>query len=462
MQSLFGKLKMRKSASRRFKRGVASFYIVAISTLILVIIGASFAGVIISAVTRTSNDDLSQSAYDAALAGLEDAKLVLYDYQQCKLVKAAEAAGDGTAANDARNKLVGNGIDCGGLINWVEQGASYGSSEDCDVVANILNRPIARDPNNNNNPMGVLVQESYSGSTDANGMLQYYTCVKINSQTDNLLGQLTTERPNHAFKVQFKDSSAMENVDKVRISWHSTTQNGDRVGFKWPDDPDQGAFPKEKSKPAIIAFSIAQSGPSFSLSDFDKTENGETNRGTIYLIPHKGGVAGGELYEAKGQGEVIAANEGLAKSNDKGSTNRGGTDDTRNFPFVIECDDKSQEYVCEATAELPKPIGGSRANLVTSVALLYAEPNTDFALTFLDASGNTLTLDAVQVSIDSTGRANDLFRRVDTRLEAADVAYPFPLYAIEALDTNNPNAIWKNFYSTCEYDFDDHTCSRQP
>ncbi len=129
MQSLFKNLKIRKSASHRFKRGVASFYIVAISTLILVIIGASFAAVIISAVTRTSNDDLSQSAYDAALAGLEDAKLVLYDYQQCKLVKAAEAAGNGRAANDARNKLVGNGIDCGCLINWVEQRASYGSSE---------------------------------------------------------------------------------------------------------------------------------------------------------------------------------------------------------------------------------------------------------------------------------------------------------------------------------------------
>ena len=66
---------------RKFKKGAASFYIVAISTLILVIIAASFAAVIISELTRTSNDDLAQSAYDAALAGVEDAKLAYYNYQ---------------------------------------------------------------------------------------------------------------------------------------------------------------------------------------------------------------------------------------------------------------------------------------------------------------------------------------------------------------------------------------------
>ena len=68
---------------KKFKEGAASFYIVAISTLILVIVAASFAAVIISEVTRTSNDDLAQSAYDAALAGVEDAKLAFYSYQSC-------------------------------------------------------------------------------------------------------------------------------------------------------------------------------------------------------------------------------------------------------------------------------------------------------------------------------------------------------------------------------------------
>ena len=52
----------------KFKKGAASFYIVAFSTLILLIVATSFAAVIISEITRTSNDDLSQSAYDSSMA----------------------------------------------------------------------------------------------------------------------------------------------------------------------------------------------------------------------------------------------------------------------------------------------------------------------------------------------------------------------------------------------------------
>ena len=68
----------------RVKKGAASFYIVAFSTLILVIIAVSFTTVILSELARSVNDDLSQSAYDAALAGIEDAKVAFANYQECK------------------------------------------------------------------------------------------------------------------------------------------------------------------------------------------------------------------------------------------------------------------------------------------------------------------------------------------------------------------------------------------
>ena len=77
-----------KRIQQRFKKGVASFYIVAFSTLILVIVSASFATVILSEVTRTANEDLSQSAYDSALAGVEDAKVALLKYHQCLYTQA--------------------------------------------------------------------------------------------------------------------------------------------------------------------------------------------------------------------------------------------------------------------------------------------------------------------------------------------------------------------------------------
>ena len=75
---------MKKKAKMKSKKGAASFYIVAFSTLVLIIIATSFAAIIISEVTRTANDDLSQSAYDSAMAGVEDAKIAFYNYQNCK------------------------------------------------------------------------------------------------------------------------------------------------------------------------------------------------------------------------------------------------------------------------------------------------------------------------------------------------------------------------------------------
>ena len=48
---------MKKS---RFKKGVASFYIVAFAALILVIVASSFAMVVMSEVERTSGSDLSR------------------------------------------------------------------------------------------------------------------------------------------------------------------------------------------------------------------------------------------------------------------------------------------------------------------------------------------------------------------------------------------------------------------
>ena len=83
---------------KKFKKGAASFYVVAFSTLILVVIAASFATVVISEVIRGSNDDLSQSAYDAALAGVEDARLAYANYRRCLLKNTGATApnGDGS------------------------------------------------------------------------------------------------------------------------------------------------------------------------------------------------------------------------------------------------------------------------------------------------------------------------------------------------------------------------------
>ena len=200
---------------REFKKGAASFYIVAISTLILVIIAASFAAVIISEITRTSNDDLAQSAYDSALAGVEDAKLAYYNYQNCKINS---------------NYVTDSGLSCRSVIEQVE-----GKVEsDCDMVANIIGRGFGDN--------GVPVQE---GDT-ANNMQQYYTCVKITNKTKDVLGTVSESNPEYIVRVKFDEedfSNVINKIQRVRIKWHSDS-DGESNEFKVANysDSSKGLF----------------------------------------------------------------------------------------------------------------------------------------------------------------------------------------------------------------------------
>lgn len=435
----------------KFKKGAASFYIVAISTLILVIIAASFAAVIISEVTRTSNDDLSQSAYDSALAGVEDAKLTYYNYQKCR---------DGSIDG---NTLIGANFKCSDLIAWIENGIVPNGQDECDVVANALARPIET---NGDEKLGVLVQEGTSSSGDGstNDMAQYYTCVKIAAQTQDVLGVLSNTDQEHSVRIRFADPDAYNNVAKVRLSWHSptATDDGDR-GFQYMEGQTKGSagiLGADSVKPAVVALTMVQTATSFSLGDFNTSSGAATDRGTLYFVPSP---AQGSRLTSSTDNYIVAETsqsgggwtntirssetEGFAKSNNKG---------IKNVPYVVRCDTKNQDYACITESDIPAPVNGDRNHdtFIFSVSLPYGGPKTHFSLEFLDSEGNPLLLDGVQVSIDSTGRANDLFRRVETRLEPADAAYPYPIYGIQALNPESKPAIWKNFYSTCEFNFE--------
>ena len=174
----------------KFKKGAASFYIVAISTLILVIIAVSFASVIISEIARTSNDDLAQSAYDSALAGVEDAKLAYYNYLNCK---------------SGASYHVDSGIECGEVISWVEDKAGG----DCDMVAKILGR-VPSDK-------GVMVNESEDKD---NNMQQYYTCVKMTNKTSSIDSVISESSPEYITKVRFDGDDVVNDIDSVVVKWH--------------------------------------------------------------------------------------------------------------------------------------------------------------------------------------------------------------------------------------------------
>ena len=419
----------------RFKKGAASFYIVAISTLILVIIAASFAAVIISEVTRTSNDDLAQSAYDSALAGVEDAKLAYYNYRDC----VESGAGKVTGLNNDGN------ISCEEIRYLVED------SDSCDMTAKILSRI------GENDQREVLIEESSSASND---MQQAYTCVKLTNILPSYRATLSGNNPAKVVRAKFDGENIAKTIKSIKVSWQADSDEPTRRYANFGDD---GIFPKDNTLvPPVISVGLVQTAGTFNLSDFDMTVNGQTDRGTLYLVPTgNGSLTDGDNYKVASNNHI--GSDGFLKSNDK---------TVKNLPYAVYCDGDS--YACSVTIELPEPVNGAGARsdetFMVVLSMPYADSSTSVDLAFCaDAAGCYTTetvvdggvkeettqvpLKGVQIGIDSTGRANDLYRRVETILEPADTAYPYPLYAIQVLGNDSGSLIKKNLSPTCEQNF---------
>ena len=414
-----------KKIVMRFREGAASFYVVAFATLVFVIIAVSFAAVVVAEMVRTSNADLSQSAYDSALAGIEDAKLAFYNYQMCKEQGnfAIEPTGDGP-------------VTCSEIIWYME-------NPDCDMVAHILGR-IGKNESNK----AVTIQETKEGD---NSMQQSYTCVTIASKLNDYRSTLTEANPTHVIRVKLDDIEA-DKIKSVKLSW-SLIKDGAELAFTNISDRTV-QFPSDRiATPPTISLGLVQTAERFKLDQFDRVKENATNRGTIFLVPTNSATRASEsnapdnyigVYDdAKGINKVSAAQ--IVKSNDR---------TVKNVPYAVYCPEgETTEFVCSTIVELPGVIDGNRSEetFIFVVSIPYGQPSTDFALEFYCDEGvvcgettiggeaissSQAVLEGVQVKIDSTGRSNDLYRRVEARLDVGDASFPYPLYALELLDEN--------------------------
>lgn len=450
----------------KFKKGAASFYIIAFSTLILLIIATSFAAIIISEMTRTSNDDLAQSAYDSALAGVEDAKLAYYNYQNC-------LAGEKVAGDAA-----GSDLDCSTIMYYVEKP----DAQDCDMVAHILGRRPLDESGE------VIVSEMNNGIE--NNMHQAYTCVKIDTVLKSYEGTLSSSEQIKVIKVKFKkpsdnpDLNVADMISKVRLSWFSDENS--TSDYRYTNFADgKVVYPQlgdsQASEPPTMSLAMVQTAKEFSLTDFDVTRGETTDRGMVYLTP----MNNKEAAKASKDTYVGAWNDtenhigksagtGFLKSNDKKLTN---------LPYGVYCDPAKdgRNYACSVNVEIPRPVGGERNEdtFLFVVALPYGRPDTDFALEFFcdedkvcdydnkgpedESSGDSsqASLDGVQVEVDSTGRANDLYRRLRVRFDIeTSGSYLSLMGPLELLGENkeNEDLLNKEYTVKCEYNFGPRTC----
>ena len=429
----------------RIKTGAASFYIVAFSTLILSIIVLSFASLIIAEVSRTSKNDLSQSAYDSALAGIEDAKIAFLNYRNC--LNQGKTAGP---INFASADLT-----CEEIIHYMEQTADEDRSKLCDVVGHVLSRIKKTDEG----PVPIEEHTETSGDTK-NNMQQYYTCIKMRTLLDDYRSSLTSANPLRVIQVRLKDTN-VNDIKSLRLSWYSDIKGTIYKYTNVHKNTGKIVFPSIKAGPVAtpptISIQLFQTASSFSLSQLEKTINSTTDRGTIFLVPSNNPNA--TSYNSASNDNIINQDIFL-KSNDK---------TVKNLPHSVYCPEHSgKDFACSVSIAIPPPVSGNRnANtFLFAVSLPYGQPDTDFSLelcknngvcskTAYSDGGNSegkTQFDGVQVSIDSTGRANDLYRRIEARIENFDAYFPYPDYAVQLSGTGGPT-LQKDFYTTSEYNF---------
>ena len=438
-----------------FKSGAASFYIVAISTLILVILAASFATAIISEIVRSSNDDLAQSAYDSAMAGVEEARLAYDNYRNC-INMHPDLATTSTSLDSSTDAVT-----CQDIVYWVQHPS-------CDMVAHILGRIGKTGNTKKQDEIGEISLEQTSTGRTNSELDQAYTCVEIYTDPQNIYGTLNIANPYKIVKLKTEVAST---VDTITLRWHMNEGNLDfaytniannKIAF-------QPIGKADIPTPATIAFQIIQT-PNIGFT-FDqlngKSTSSVSDHMTMFFVPT------GDKNLAKSSTPVTNTSTYVGLYNE--STGVDGLNflsDTqiastnnheKNYPYLVYCDsNKLDDFACSVEIELPKPVGGNnRANETFSfiVSLPYGGPATTFSVDFTcngqacvftneyENDGSTTAIDTTQVVIDSTGRANDMYKRVEVRLdtEVSAILNGYPFYAIQA------DTIEKNFSVNTEW-----------
>lgn len=440
----------------RTKKGAASIYIVIFTTTLLGVIALSFVRIMLAESIRTTNYSLSQSAYNSALAGIEDAKIVLLRNQNC-INFGSYSSGTKKYNNDCDNYK--NAF-------WSE-GNAMKTAQDCDVVKRFLY--------GDKDDGEKILQTSKNTETDV--IDQAYTCVKIATYTDDFLAVLGEHSSTKIIPIR-TEADMQSAINRIQIQWFDDgnlgsvskdnnlntdiyselgTGNLSSINPGYGNGENYGnSFGDKAIVPPPMQLTFIQTGESFSINNFYAStgigDNSSTNRGTLFLRP----TSNESRKPASGFSNTLPQNS-LAYSANK----------SFNTPIDVYCnitDIGSEDwgnYACSADFYVPAPIEGERG-MDTSyliVSLPYAKPETDIAVKMykcengidpIGAENNPCTIlkfAGVQPMVDSTGRANDLFRRVESRIELADTSFPISNYALADTNENGPG-VQKDFYVT--------------
>lgn len=333
--------------------GSVSIFSVIFAALLLSLVTIGFTKLILEGQSRAAANELSQSAYDAALAGVEDAKRVIRACQK------------------------GNNPACAALKHHGDK---------CDVIhrSHVI-------PGSGTTETAIRSVHNAGQSYD-----QAYTCVKIHMNSGDYIYKAQQETA-HAIPLASKSD-----FDTVKIDWFtSTDKNGiaasDTRGSIAGDSlPKQTAWP-HKAPPLIRAQVITPrlSGGKFRIESLDDSNAS----GSVFVKPR----------DIMTHSEAPTTELTLMPRVGENGQQDGRLD-------VIVCDNfKGDGYACSVTIKISTTVSAADSRH----ALLHITPiyNDATVRVSLAKSGTPVMLRDMQPSVDATGRAANVFRRVQARLQ---------------------------------------------
>ena len=384
---------------RGSSQGGVSIFIVIFTALLVTVIATSYTQLMVRSQQQATEEDLSNSAYDSAMAGVEDAKRALVRMQECQL---GDTAADEVCADGIRDAL---------------DTASCDSLQAAGVVTFNSSGEV---------PVGAPEQN------------QAYTCVKVALDTDSYKDDGVSSGKPVVIPLKTRTGSTATGFNKITISWFAQKDitTGETVATFPTLSPSfpAAALPLTSSDlagwpstaPALLRLQLIQ----FKHRDIDisKFNDKQTdNAKTLFLYPQDTPVTTLDFDSDDRRKDGNSENNlQVASCSSNFSTNGG--------------------YACKVTINVPLPDGV--ADKKDREAYLEVQPfyqdATSFKVELYDGS-TKVNLHEVQPRVDSTGRASTLFRRVEANISlrnsGLDLGYPDA-----ALSVNGD--ICKNFFVT--------------
>ena len=355
--------------TRRKESGAVSLFLVIFAMLLITIVTLGFLRIMLGDQQQATLNDLSQSAYDSSLAGVEDAKRALIYYQ-------TSCNNDPTTCTTQKEIV---------------------DSDSCNMG---LTKVVAVERNKE-----VPVAQT-TGDKDLN---QAYTCVTIDLATVDYLGTvqantsklipLKSDKPFSTVTVEWYLGSDLGTTGTaVSLISNAASAKPLYLQTNWPSN-----------RPSLMRAQLIQFGSTFELDDFDAARSTLTssNANTVFLYPTS--------TTASNPVDTIGFNSDIRQ------TSYGA-------PQPVRCVSSLSAggYACTVKMAVPEAVGSSGGNRNAYLRLTPLYNATHFRVTLSDGA----KFDGVQPSIDSTGRANDQYRRVESRVDLIDTSFPFPEAAV--------------------------------